>query len=137
MVLSELRGMQCPHNWVSVCTAAPNYSQLTTGYYSLVVTLTPSLHAHSHTAHNHTGYSKSLPQTPPKREGLVTCSWFLRLVTYFTVVQGRSHQVQSGQVSSVFVSTQQLGGSGGMPPPRGIFLNLGHEVASETIFGPK
>ena len=31
--------------------------------------------------------------------------------------QGHSHQIWSGQVSGACVSTQELGGSGGMPPP--------------------
>ena len=39
------------------------------------------------------------------------------------VLQGRSHQIWSGQVSGVCVSAQQLGGSGGMPPQK-IFWNL-------------
>ena len=37
--------------------------------------------------------------------------------------QGRSHEIWSSQVSSACVSRQQLGGSGGMPPPEN-FWNL-------------
>ena len=33
-------------------------------------------------------------------------------------MQGRSHQILSGQVSGAYVSTQQLGGSGGMLPQK-------------------
>ena len=53
--------------------------------------------------------------------------------------QGHSHQIWSGQVSGACISTQELGGSGGMPPPppRKFWEFRVYEVASETIFGPK
>ena len=38
-------------------------------------------------------------------------------------LQGRSHQIWSGQDSFACVSTQEVGGSGGMPPHK-IFGNL-------------
>ena len=71
-----------------------------------------------------------IQHTQPQKEEmspsaiLCTCEGLGFIHTFqMSPAQGRSHKIWSGQVSGACVSTQQLGGSGGMPPPDN-FWNL-------------
>ena len=53
---------------------------------------------------------------------------------FYCPLQGRSHQIWSGQVGNA-QECYTLGGSGGMLPHK-ILKFRGYEIASETIFVP-